>query len=81
MCYYISPRIDDHRMTIGLSAFMVDAHLVGGHHVALVLDGSGAKQRLPMGGPGLQEEGAGDQENLGATGHVLAVELWVAQVV
>ena len=79
--YYVSPGVNDHRMTIGLPAFVVDAYLVGSYHVALVLYGTGAQERLPVGGPRLQEEGAGDQEHLGATGHVLAVKLGVAQVV
>ena len=55
--HHRSPRVDDHAAAEAAAARIVVADLSGGEHVALVLDGPGAQQHLPVVAPGVQHEG------------------------
>ena len=75
------PGIDDHRAAAGAVAGRMLADLVGGDHEALVLDRTGAKQRLPVVAGGREREGGRDREQLGAALGQGAVQLGEADVV
>lgn len=55
-----------HRMTVRLALLVVKANLGGGHHKALVLDGTRPQQHLPMGATGGHGKRRRIGENLGA---------------
>ena len=45
----MAPGVDDHRIAVRFTAVVVEAGLGRRHHVAQILDGAGAQQRLPNG--------------------------------
>src|SRR5690606_39529950 len=59
-----SPGIHNHRMAKSFAAGVVHAPLIGGQHVALVLDGSSPQQDFPMGSPGNLSEGRRNREDI-----------------
>src|SRR4029077_16084306 len=62
----LSPRIDYHRMTVGLKAFCTLPKLIGSDDIDLVLDGPCAKQRFPMGFTGVGRKRRRHKNNFSA---------------
>ena len=48
----VAPGVDNHAVAVGAPAVVVAAALRGGEQIALVFDGAGAQQQLPMGAAG-----------------------------
>ena len=44
----VAPGVHNHRVPVGLPATVVHAHLVGCHHIALILYRSRAEKRFPV---------------------------------
>ena len=57
-----APGVDNHAVAVGTPAAVVQAALGGGDNVALVFDGAGLQQGLPVGFAGGVGEGGGQEE-------------------
>src|SRR6202158_3097147 len=78
---YATPRIDDYRVAVVAEAVGVGAELRRRDDVSLVLDRTGANQRVPMRLAGRESEAARNRDDLGAAKGQAAVKLWEAQIV
>src|SRR5437879_1910238 len=60
---HAAPGVDDQRLAPVGEAVRARAGLIGGDQVALVLGGAGATEDLPVGRPGGEREGGGDEQH------------------
>ena len=57
-----APRVDQHAVAVGFAAILMPPALRNRQHVALILDGAGTQQDLPMGAPGNLGKGGGNHQ-------------------
>lgn len=76
-----APGIVDDGVTVAVAVSVVVSPLVGGEYVALVFDGAGLQEWVPVVAAGGQGEGGGNGENVGVLVDQGAVEFGKAQVV
>ncbi len=76
-----APGIDHHAVAPGLAPRLVGAALIGCNNVALVFDGTGPQQRLPVRLAGHGGKGGRHQQHAGTSSGQLAIQLGKAQII